>query len=185
MIPDRVVESSPAHRVQIGSRDEALRPEHTGAVGAMVHDDRQTVTVFVPTARAERVLRDLTRNGRIAVGVALASHEAYQLKGTYISSRPTDDDDRARQEVYRAALLQSALEAGYPEAIARELLPGLRLCAGRGDHLSRGGSVPADPRPRRGHPPVLRGAAPRGDPPGRDQGGDAGGDPLARRDVLA
>lgn len=131
MIPDRVVEvlHGPTW-IQIGSRDEALRPAHTVAVGAVVHDDRQTVTVFVPTARSGRVLRDLTGNGRIAVGVALASHEAYQLKGTYISSRPTDDTDRARQEARRAALLESALEAGYPETIARPLALGLAITPG-------------------------------------------------------
>ena len=131
MIPDRVVEvlHGPAW-IQIGSRDEALRPAHTMAVGAMVHDDRQTVTVFVPTARSERVLRDLRENGRIALGVALASHEAYQLKGTYVSSRPTDDADRTRQEARRAALLGSALEAGYPEAIARPLTLGLAYTPG-------------------------------------------------------
>ncbi len=131
MIPDRVVEvlHGPAW-VQIGTRDEALRPAHAMAVGAMVHEDRQTVTVFVPTARAGRVLRDLTQNGRIAVGFSLASHEAYQLKGTYVSSRPTDDADRARQEARRAALLGSALEAGYPEAIARPLTMGLAYTPG-------------------------------------------------------
>lgn len=131
MIPDRVVEvlHGPTW-IQIGSRDEALRPAHTMAVGAVVHDDRQTVTVFVPTARSGRVLRDLTGNGRIAVGLALVSHEAYQLKGTYISSRPTDDADRAGQEARRAALLASALEAGYPEAIARPLALGLAITPG-------------------------------------------------------
>lgn len=131
MIPDRVVEvlHGPTW-IQIGSRDEALRPAHTMAVGAVVHDDRQTVTVFVPTARSGRVLRDLTGNGRIAVGLTLASHESYQLKGTYISSRPTDDTDRARQEARRAALLESALEAGYPETIARPLALGLAITPG-------------------------------------------------------
>jgi hypothetical protein len=131
MIPDRVVEvlHGPAW-IQIGSRDEALRPAHTIAVGAMVHDDRRTVTVFVPAARSGRVLRDLTENGRVALGVALASHEAYQLKGTYVSSRPTDDADRARQEARRIALLESALAAGYPEAIARPLTLGLAYTPG-------------------------------------------------------
>ena len=131
MIPDRVVEilHGPSY-VQVGSRDDALRPAHTMAVGAVVHDDRQTVTVFVPAARSERVLRDLAANGRIAVGVALASHEAYQVKGTYVSSRPTDDADRARQEAYRAALLQSAIEAGYPEALARPFCLGFAYAPG-------------------------------------------------------
>jgi hypothetical protein len=100
------------------------------AVGALVHDDRRTVTVFVPTPRAERVLRDLRENGRMALGISLASHEAYQLKGTYVSSRPTDDAERVRQEARRAALLASALEAGYPEAIARPLTMGLAYTPG-------------------------------------------------------
>jgi hypothetical protein len=131
MIPDRVVEvlDGPSW-VQIGSRDAALRPAHTLAVGVMVHDDRRTVTVFVPAARSERVLSDLRENGQIAVTFALASHEAYQLKGTYVSSRPTDDGDRARQEARRAALLESALEAGYPPAIARPLALGLAYTPG-------------------------------------------------------
>ena len=82
----------------------------------MVHDDRRTVTVFVPAARAERILRDLRENGRIALGVALASHESYQLKGTYVSSRPTDDAERARQEAHRAAwLARSASSVGRDE----------------------------------------------------------------------
>jgi hypothetical protein len=131
MIPDRVVEvlHGPAF-MQVGTRDEGLRPAHTFAVGAVVHEDRQTVTVFVPTARSGRVLRDLTENGRIALGVSLVSHEAYQLKGTYVSSRPTDDAERARQEAYRVALLASALEAGYPEAIARPMTLGLAYTPG-------------------------------------------------------
>jgi hypothetical protein len=131
MIPDRVVEvlQGPAF-LQIGTRDGALQPAHVMAVGAVVHDDRQTVTVFAPAARAERALRDLAANGRMALGVSLASHEAYQLKGTYVSSRPTDAADRARQEAYRAALLASALEAGYPEALARPLTQGFAYTPG-------------------------------------------------------
>ena len=131
MIPDRVIEvlHGPAF-LQIGTRDAALRPAHVFAVGAVVHDDRQTVTVFVPTARAGRALANLTENKRIALGVARANHEAYQLKGTYVSSRPTDAEDLARQESYRAALLASALEAGFPRAIARPLTLGLAYTPG-------------------------------------------------------
>jgi hypothetical protein len=125
MIPDRVIEvlSGPSF-VQIGTRDENLRPAHTYAVGAMVHEDRQTVTVLVPTARAARILPHLEANGRIALGIAQASHEAYQLKGTYVATRPTDADDLARQEAYRTALLADALRAGYPEETARPLTQG-------------------------------------------------------------
>jgi hypothetical protein len=131
MIPDRVIKAleGPAF-LQIATRDRALRPRHVMAVGGMVHDDRETVTVFVPTARAEHALTNLLDNGRIALGIGLASHEAYQLKGTYLSSRPTDDADRARQEAYRAALFASALDAGYPEAIARPFTLGFAYVPG-------------------------------------------------------
>ena len=125
MIPDRVIEmlSGPSF-VQIGTRDESLRPAHTYAVGTMVHEDRQTVTVLVPTARAARILPHLESNGRVALGIAQASHEAYQLKGTYLATRPTDADDLARQEAYRKALLVDARRTGFPEEVAWALTQG-------------------------------------------------------------
>jgi len=131
LIPDRIVEllHGPVY-VQLGTRDETLRPAHAFAVGAMVHDDRDTVTVFVPAARAGLSLQNLEKNGRVALGVALASHEAYQLKGTYISRRPTDANDLARQEAYRKALLEDALRAGYPDEIARPLTQGFAYTPG-------------------------------------------------------
>jgi hypothetical protein len=131
MIPDRVVEvlEGPAY-LGIGTRDETLRPTHTVGVGATVHDDRRTVTVCVPAARAERILRDLKANGRIAIGLGLANHESYQVKGTYLSSRPTDETDHARQERYRKALLESTLEAGFPENVARPFCLGFAYGSG-------------------------------------------------------
>jgi hypothetical protein len=131
MIPDRVVEllHGPAF-VQIGTRDADLRPAHAFVVGALVDETRETVTVFVPAARSGRILGDLEDNGRVALGITLASHEAYQLKGAYLSSRPTDEQDVARQEAYRAALLASALQAGYPAEIARSLTLGFAYAPG-------------------------------------------------------
>jgi hypothetical protein len=131
MIPDRVIEMlhGPSY-LQLGTRDESLRPAHTVAVGAKVHDDRQTVTVFVPSQRAQRIVPHLETNGRVALGIGRASHEAYQLKGTYLSRRPTDADDVARQEAYRKALLADALEAGYPEELARPFTQGYAYAPG-------------------------------------------------------
>jgi hypothetical protein len=119
MIPDRVVEvlRGPAIML-VGTRDAGLRPAHTSAVGALVDDDRRTVTFFVPESRAARLLRDLQDNGRVAFSFGWVSHEAYQLKGTYVSSRPATAADRAHQEAYRASLLAAARQV-YPEEIAR------------------------------------------------------------------
>jgi hypothetical protein len=119
MIPDRVVEvlQGPAI-MQAGTRDATLRPAHTIAVGAVVGEDRRTVTFFVAESRAARLLSDLRDNGRVALEFGWVSHEAYQLKGTYVSSRPTTEQDAVRQEAYRRMLLAAA-RAVYPEVIAR------------------------------------------------------------------
>ena len=125
MIPDRVVEllHGPAF-MQVGTRDAELRPAHAWAIGALAHADRETVTFFVPESRSARVLSNLQYNGRVAMGIALASHEAYQLKGTYLSSRPTGAEDVALQEAYRAKWFAAARQAGYPDEIARPLTLG-------------------------------------------------------------
>jgi hypothetical protein len=124
MIPDRVVEvlSGPAIMLA-GTRDAELRGAHTCVVGAFVHNDRRTVTFFVPESRAARLLSDLRDNGRVAFGFGWISHEAYQLKGMYVSSRPTNGEDLARQQAYRAKLV-AALRQAYPEEIARPLALG-------------------------------------------------------------
>jgi len=120
VIPDRIVELIEGEAfMQIATRSDDRWPAHAWVVGGRVHDDRRTVTVFIAAAAAQPNVANLEANGRIALGVALATHEAYQLKGSYVSSRPTTADDRARQEHYRAALLAGALAAGYPEPIAR------------------------------------------------------------------
>lgn len=125
MISDRVVEllHGPAF-MQVGTRNAELHPAHTWAIGAVAHADRETVTLFVPESRSTRILGDLQDNGRVALAIALASHEAYQLKGTYLSSRPTGEEDIALQDAYRAKLLAAARQAGYPEEIARPLTLG-------------------------------------------------------------
>ena len=130
MIPDRVVEvlQGPAF-IQLGTRDERLRPAHVMAVGAVVHPDRETVTFFVPASRSERALSDLRSNGRVALGVGLVSHEAYQLKGRYLSARPTTDEEIALQDTYRTKMLE-AVRRAYPDEIAVPLVFGFRYKPG-------------------------------------------------------
>jgi hypothetical protein len=131
VIPDRVIElvHGPAF-MQIGTRSRDLRPAHVWVVGGEVHVDRQTVTVFVAAEAAGPTLDNLQDNGQVALGIALATHEAYQLKGRYLSSRPTDARDRTHQETYRSALHASTLAAGFPDEIARPFTLGFAYTPG-------------------------------------------------------
>ena len=125
MIPERIVEviHGPAI-MHAATRDERLHPDQTFVIGAVVHPDREAITFFVPESRSELILNNLNHNGKVALAVGLATHEAYQLKGVFISSRPTDEKDHVVQEIYRAKVLSSMLQAGYPEQIARPLILG-------------------------------------------------------------
>jgi hypothetical protein len=126
MIPDRVVEAIHGSAVMFaGTPNERLYPAQTFVIGAIAHSDHETITFFVPESRSERILSDLNNNGRVALAVSLITHEAYQLKGVYLSSRPTDAEDQTVQEVYRSKLLSAFLRAGYPEQIAKPLVLGL------------------------------------------------------------
>jgi len=125
LIPDRIVEVLHGPAVMfVGTRDEKLHPAQTFVVGAVVPPDRETVTFLIPESRSERILSDLMNNGKVALAVSLVTHEAYQLKGSFIASRPADAKERAVQEIYRSKLLSALLQAGYPEQIAKPLVLG-------------------------------------------------------------
>jgi hypothetical protein len=125
MIPDRIVEviHGPAF-MHVGTRDERLHPTQAFAIGAVVHSDRETITFFVSESHSERILSDLKSNGRVAFVTGLPTHEAYQLKGVYVSSRLADAKDRTVQEIYRSKLLSAMIQSGYPEQIAKPLVLG-------------------------------------------------------------
>jgi len=112
--------------MSVGTRDERLRPAHSFVVGAIVNQDRETITCFVLQSRAEKIMGNLTNNGTIALTVANPSHECYQLKGHYVSSRPVEAKDVAIQEIHRTKLLACMLQYGYPEQIAKPLILGFR-----------------------------------------------------------
>jgi len=126
MIPDRVVEVIHGPAIMYaGTRNERLHATQTYVIGAVVHADHETLTFFVPKSRSEKILSNLTDNGKIALAVGLPTHEAYQLKGTYISFRPTDVKDWAVQEAYRSKVLSALLQVGYPEQLVKPHVLGL------------------------------------------------------------
>ena len=127
MIPEHVADfvQGPIF-LSIGARDETLRPAHAWAVGAVVAPDRETVTCFVVEERARKILPHLDANGPVAMGAGSPTHEAYQLKGRYLSSRPADEQERAFLKARRNGWLALALRCGYPEQIARPLILGFR-----------------------------------------------------------
>jgi hypothetical protein len=131
MIPERLVEflHGPVI-IDVGTRNEKLHPTFNRVVGLKVNPDREALTFFVYEPHADQLVRNLHDNGRIALlaGI-LPSHETYQLKGVFVSLRPTDERDIAIQEIYRDKAVSHYKLVGVPEALFRSMpyKPGLAI----------------------------------------------------------
>jgi hypothetical protein len=124
VIPARVVEFLRGPSIMhVGTRDGSLRPAHSHVTGAIVDDDLRTVTFFVTEQRAKRVLSDLENNGRVTLTAAQATHEAYQLKGSYVSSHPATEAEYAFQDAYRNKLWPGLAQV-FPEEVVKPMVLG-------------------------------------------------------------
>jgi hypothetical protein len=81
--------------IYVGTCDRLLRPEGARAIAALVAPDRASLTCFIPEVAARRVLPNLEGGGHMAIVFVRPNDDhAYQVKGTFVSSRPAADDER-------------------------------------------------------------------------------------------
>lgn len=106
----------------VATRDDALEPESMFAMGTRVHADRGTLTVYLPEALAAATCRNLEANGEIAVTLNKPpTCRGFQVKGTLLSIRPSDETDREFQQLYRASLGVEFEAVGVPRSTTRRL----------------------------------------------------------------
>lgn len=107
MIPDRLVAFVHGPILSwVGTRDARLRPSVSWAFGARVSPARDEITVFIPDIEAEHAKRNAEQNEQIAFTVADGiSHESYQFKGKLVGLRPSNDEERAVQDIHRSKLV--------------------------------------------------------------------------------
>jgi hypothetical protein len=85
--------------IAVGTSDAELRPASTMAVGVAFDCEKKRVTVFVPEATSEDVLRNLRASGEVAaVFEEISTHHTVQLKGRVVELRPAADAERATVE---------------------------------------------------------------------------------------
>jgi predicted pyridoxine 5'-phosphate oxidase superfamily flavin-nucleotide-binding protein len=107
MIPERLVAFVHGPTLSwVGTRDARLRPSVSWAFGARVSPDRDEITVFIPDIEAEQTKRNADQNRLIAFTVVDGtSHEAYQFKGKLVGLRPTNEEERAVQDIHRSKVI--------------------------------------------------------------------------------
>ena len=80
--------------INVGTRNARLEPNAAYVGAARVDDDRQHLTLYVPSVAAGPVLDDLRANGRAAVVFARPEDDrACQVKGMFVSARPATADE--------------------------------------------------------------------------------------------
>lgn len=106
--------------IAVGTRDAALRPSCSLAVGVAFPGDGR-VTVFVPEATGEKTLRDLEANGMIAVVFEeIATHHTIQVKGRVTEIRPAADGERTLVERSVAGFFaQVEAHGGLPSVVRK------------------------------------------------------------------
>lgn len=108
--------------ILIGTRDRSLRPYAARAVGAVIHADRRSLTVFVPNEPGARTVADLRETGRVAITFTRPlDHRSIQLKGGVSAVRPATDDERPRLERYLEAWGGHVEQVGLPRAVGSRL----------------------------------------------------------------
>lgn len=117
MIPERIVDflKGPVI-INFSSRNIDLRPTFSRTVGLIVSDDRKNITFYVHESFSKDLLKNLNENGRIALLAGThPSHETYQFKGSFVSSRDTNDNDIEVQENFRKLVVAHFSQFGVPE----------------------------------------------------------------------
>lgn len=81
--------------IHLGTRNANLQPNGLRVTAVKVTDDRQHLLVYVTTADAAVVLRDLRENGQAAVTMVRPSDDrACQVKGTFVDVRDAGPDEQ-------------------------------------------------------------------------------------------
>jgi hypothetical protein len=108
--------------ISVATRDAALNPELTFAMGVRVHADRRHVTIYLPRDEAAATLANARDNGHIAATFCRPSDDrTIQLKGRLLGVRDSGDEDRLTQQICRAALVEQFATIGVARSVTRQM----------------------------------------------------------------
>ena len=103
--------------INIGTRDERLRPGGARAVAVKVDDDGLHFVVYLSDAAAGRILPDLHANRQAAVVFGRpADDRSCQVKGLFVGARPASAGERPIIDAQWEGFLRQLESIGIPRA---------------------------------------------------------------------
>lgn len=114
----------PGAAVCVAGRNADKVPSMARALGCLLSEDRQSLTVFLSPHTSAELLTDLRDNGAIAVAIVRPStHQALQLKGRVSRIEPATALMHEHIAACSDGFAAELCSAGYTEAFARALMP--------------------------------------------------------------
>ena len=106
--------------IHVATRDASLVPDEVMAAAAVLSEDGERLTVYLPDATSAASLANLRANGAIAVALSEPlTHRTVQLKGRAEEIRPAREDE-LEAVLRHAASFDAQVEAiGLPPAAVR------------------------------------------------------------------
>jgi hypothetical protein len=126
MIPEVIVLFLDRAIVAIaGTRDERIVPHVHRVSGWHCSRDRKTISCLISEEFTPGLVSSLEDNGQFSLTVCeVPSHETYQFKGDYVSSRPSNEADVADFESCRTRFAQRLASLfGFPEEACAAFVP--------------------------------------------------------------
>jgi hypothetical protein len=106
--------------IHIGTRNQRFEPNGARALAVRVEDDGAHIVVYLAEVAAKRILPDLEANGQAAVSFGRPiDDKACQIKGTFVSLRAADSEERAAIVAQFESFLTNLEEIGIPRRLAQ------------------------------------------------------------------
>jgi len=93
---------------------------HVDTLGVKIDKIKFTLTCFVINSECNKVLEYLNESGRISFFVGMISHEAYNLKGQYVSSEKLNNSDLKISKNYTNNVIDIITSVGLSKEAALE-----------------------------------------------------------------
>ena len=120
MIPNvtiNVLEQGFGH---FGVSSKSNKTVHVDTLGVKIDNKKSTLTCFVINSECKKVLEYLDESGRISFFVGMISHEAYNLKGQYVSSEKLNNLDLEISKNYTNKVIDIITSVGLSKEAAIE-----------------------------------------------------------------
>ena len=120
MIPELTLNALKQGFGHFGVASKSNKTKHVDTLGVRINTSESLITCFVINSECKEVLEYLNESGRISFFVGMISHEAYNLKGQYVSSEKLNNSDLKISKNYTNNVIDIITSVGLSKEAALE-----------------------------------------------------------------